>query len=1104
MLYQALKVPIIGKINNETMRNHFLKCFIASSILFLTLLSTDTFSQINASKGVPSYTNYIVGDLSAAGQQVWNVGQDKEGFIYTGTSSGLQRFDGVNWQILTSPIQDFNTTVRATYLASDDTFYYGSIGDFGYVTKDSLGNTILKSVVEGLPEEFLFNDIWTIREVNGNIYFQAREAIFIYTPETEKATGRIRIWKPDTSFMFGFALDGVYYAHQMDLGLFRERDEVLELIPGSEFFGNDRVQTLLPFKKSGEFLAGAFDGGLFHYDGNEFKPFKTELDDYFSEGGALYKSLALPNSTYVLSVLGYGFFIIDQEGKVLSEFNTKNSIPDQSVYSFFLDNTQNLWVGTNAGLSKIELFSPITRFDSEEFEVGNVLSLNALNGNLYIGGSTKVLYIDQTDGVIKRVNGLPNTQYFDLKFDDNQILSSGVGIYSIRGDQANVIEGTESLQNVEILISIKYPGYLFIAGNFGIHVVKRALGPTGKYSYQSIGPIPRVERSIYSLMEDKEGELWGGTQAGVMYRIQIPKTASANLDVANSGVTEITDEDGIPGMSGTVVDIQENAYTSGIGGFYYFDHTTQSFLRDEVFSFSDEVADINLDSYGLGANQYGDVTLDFKGEKRLATLQENGSYALQEYPYNLITASFTGSWYTEPSGVFWFGTDEGLLRVDPNTNYKTDYPTPVYFTSVNSGENQLTYPDFYGDNPPELEYKGNKITFNYVAPFFVKEDRMEYQTFLEGFDEDWSQWDNRTTREFTNLPYGDYVFRVKAKNTFGTLSEEVTYSFAILPPWYATWWAFLIYFFAFGLIVYGVVKFQTGRILAREKEKTQEKELAQAKEIEKAYKDLKATQAQLIQSEKMASLGELTAGIAHEIQNPLNFVNNFSDLNQELIDELEEEIEKGNMAEVKEITASIRANEAKIKQHGRRADLIVKGMLQHSRANSGEKKDIDLNSLAEEFLKLSYHGLRAKDKNFSADFNLDLASNLPRVNVVEQDIGRVLLNLINNAFYAVNKRKQSNGVQDYKPTVSLNSRLIQLGENSTGIELCVEDNGGGIPKEIKDKIFQPFFTTKPTGEGTGLGLSLSYDIIKAHGGDLRVKSTAGEGTEMIIFLPIED
>jgi two-component system, NtrC family, sensor kinase len=281
----------------------------------------------------------------------------------------------------------------------------------------------------------------------------------------------------------------------------------------------------------------------------------------------------------------------------------------------------------------------------------------------------------------------------------------------------------------------------------------------------------------------------------------------------------------------------------------------------------------------------------------------------------------------------------------------------------------------------------------------------------------------------------------------------------------------------------------------------------QKEELEKALVDLKAAQSQLIQSEKMASLGELTAGIAHEIQNPLNFVNNFSEVSQELIDEMHQEIEKGDLEEVMAIALDIKQNLEKIHHHGSRADNIVKGMLQHSRTSLGEKTPTDINVLADEYLRLSYHGLRAKDKSFNADFKTDLQSNLPKINIVPQDIGRVLLNLINNAFYAVNEqRKKTKTSEEYKPAVTVTTTSNEKGNE---IIIKVADNGPGIPKQVKDKIFQPFFTTKPTGEGTGLGLSLSYDIVKAHGGELKVESPypggAGEkgtGTIFIVRLPI--
>ena len=266
-------------------------------------------------------------------------------------------------------------------------------------------------------------------------------------------------------------------------------------------------------------------------------------------------------------------------------------------------------------------------------------------------------------------------------------------------------------------------------------------------------------------------------------------------------------------------------------------------------------------------------------------------------------------------------------------------------------------------------------------------------------------------------------------------------------------------------------------------------------ELNEALQNLRSTQAQLIQSEKMASLGELTAGIAHEIQNPLNFVNNFSEVNKELLADMKAEIDKGNFDEVRSIADDVMKNQEKINHHGKRADAIVKGMLQHSRTSSGQKELTDINVLCDEYLRLAYHGLRAKDKSFNAKIETDFDPSIEKINIVPQEIGRVILNLINNAFYAVNERRKVEGL-GHEPAV----RVSTAKENGK-VAIHVTDNGNGIPQEIVDKIFQPFFTTKQTGQGTGLGLSLAYDIVKAHGGEIKVATKEGQGSDFIIQLP---
>jgi two-component system NtrC family sensor kinase len=270
----------------------------------------------------------------------------------------------------------------------------------------------------------------------------------------------------------------------------------------------------------------------------------------------------------------------------------------------------------------------------------------------------------------------------------------------------------------------------------------------------------------------------------------------------------------------------------------------------------------------------------------------------------------------------------------------------------------------------------------------------------------------------------------------------------------------------------------------------------QKNELEEIVEELKTTQAQLIQSEKMASLGELTAGIAHEIQNPLNFVNNFSEVSMELLDEMAEEMARGDQEEALAIAEDIKKNLEKIGYHGKRADSIVKGMLQHSRVSNGQMELTDINALADEYLRLSYHGLRAKDKSFNAELATHLDPNLPQVEVLPQDLGRVVLNLFNNAFYAVQQKQKVSG-PDYKPKVEISTSLVK-----DWIQIKIRDNGTGIPEAIKEKIMQPFFTTKPTGEGTGLGLSLSYDIIvQGHGGKIDINTQEGEFTEFVISIP---
>ena len=488
----------------------------------------------------------------------------------------------------------------------------------------------------------------------------------------------------------------------------------------------------------------------------------------------------------------------------------------------------------------------------------------------------------------------------------------------------------------------------------------------------------------------------------------------------------------------------------------------------------------------------------------------------------------TGSFLTDlitHDGLYFWG-DNGISVFDLSKK-DTDI-SPVYISGINimdghqyfSGDkhsvpNSLSWDKVTDPNnlPVNLQlpYDENYIQFNYDVLNLAAHDTTWYQYRLKGAEKNWNAVTSSTSsKSYYNLSPGQYTFEVTGKTADEGWSKTASLSFTINPPWWQTWWAYMFYVALFAGIIWIFGYFRSHKLMndkrllehkvhIRTEEVLQQKEEieTQRDNLEKAFTELKTTQNQLVQSEKMASLGELTAGIAHEIQNPLNFVNNFSEVNTEMIDELEAELKSGNLKEALAIAADIKQNEQKINHHGKRADSIVKGMLQHSKSGSGSKEPTNVNNLADEFMRLAYHGLRSKDKSFNAEMNTHFDPHLPMVNAVSQDIGRVLLNLLNNAFYAVNQ-KQKTTVSGYNPEVSVSTAF----ENGNVI-IKVKDNGNGIPDAIKDKIMQPFFTTKPTGEGTGLGLSLTYDmVVKGHGGSIVVDTKEGEFTEFIIKLPL--
>ncbi len=732
--------------------------------------------------------------------------------------------------------------------------------------------------------------------------------------------------------------------------------------------------------------------------------------------------------------------------------------------SFYETTGGSLWIATNNKLIKKEktgqtiIQHEVDLTPNDEADDGVQIILEDKQGNVWIGGSGGL--------------GLWDAERSDFRFyrhdpGERNSLSNNNVITIYEDNESNLWVGTID----------------------GLNLLDREKGTFKKYYLNKTDTAFIGRNIVTAVVQDHRGEYWVSTWNGSgVYR---GNPASNTSKVYLTGVNIVC----------LFEDASNRLWLGSTYGLYYYDPETDNFAR-------------YIDPFAMrGITSVNSIRED---NQRYLWISTNDGLArinprrnetnLLDKAYGLETINLLwNSSHKGRDGTLYFGGESGYVVFDPATVITNKRPPEVVLTGFRLAD-QVMKP---GNGSPldeslasaeeiRLEYSQNVFSFDYAIIDFVNPEENQLTYFLENYDNNWLPANAERRAYYFNVPPGKYTFRIKGANSYGIWAEKKI-NLTILPPWWKSYWAYGLYGLLFILLVFGFDRFQRRRIHQIERQKAHRRELAQAKEIEKAYTKLKATQTQLIHSEKMASLGELTAGIAHEIQNPLNFVNNFSDINAELIDELQDELRNGKVDEAILISNDIKENEQKISSHGKRAESIVKGMLLHSRGASGQKEKTDINLLADEYLRLSYHGFRARDKSFNAEFKLEADETLPKVRVVPQDIGRVILNLVNNAFFATTEKKeQTDGA--YMPTVTVMTK--NAGDH---IQIRVKDNGNGIPDNVLDKIFQPFFTTKPTGVGTGLGLSLSYDIItKGHGGELMVESKENEGSTFTITLPLTD
>ena len=1124
--------------------------FHAALLIFTALIGTPSLAQLK-----PGSLSQFTEQDGLPGIQVNSLLQDKFGYMWLGTINGLARYDGyefkrfynnpndstsVNGLIVWSMYEDRegriwtgtspeNLNVYNPVTKSFRHYPYKHLVD--HITNFEIG---IGSICEDQKDRIYFG-VWsqykTIKP--GLLYYDKKEDQVkkIISPDSLEIQNTIRVTADKSGNVWVLSTNG-FFKISNDRKLSRIRSIERELLNTNDYI------TEMKIDNQDHIWISTWNSRLYKFDPeNEKYIIYSSLRSGSGNNIELhYTSIAVDkkDNIWIGTNRGLQYFDRKKEKFEVLEDESNKQFDQTSITGLNVDSFGSLWISTSTkGLFKYEQRALLKSYSFNagdknsitpgwvnniyERKDGNIwittsgqglasgiAELNPQTGSIrswtyktilpvadYVSGIMEInpdeFYISTVIGlyqfspsinVMKKVklSGVPDSTFIYQFYKDrreNLWLCTIGGLFRKgkeekvfrRYDLSKVTDGSASSNEITHSFESEKHG-LWLLTNSGLFLYNYETDKIERHGFDKNAGDIFITQDINSFYEDPEGIAWVGTWQGGLSR----------YDVENRKIKTYTRNDGMPSMSvqGILADEEnDNLWLSTFEGLSRFNKKTGQFNN---FSISD----------GIQSQLFAD-----------------------------------GAYLKTTRGQYIFGGSNGITVFNANDVTTNSTPPKVFLTdlklfnkSVIPGDQSILKNAIYDTREITLAHDQNNISIEFAAIHYSNPSKNICAFKLENYDNEWREVGTQRTVSYPMLPPGKYLFRVKAANSNGVWNEEgASLKIIIHPPWWNTFWAYGLYLILFVLTVFAADRYFRSRVIRKERERSQKRELEQAKEIQKAYTELKVTQSQLIQSEKMASLGELTAGIAHEIQNPLNFVNNFSEVNTELIDEMQEEMDKGNLADAKAISNDIKENEQKINHHGKRADAIVKGMLQHSRTSSGQKEPTDINALSDEYLRLAYHGLRAKDKSFNATMKTDFDETIGNINVIPQDMGRVILNLITNAFYAVSEKKKNspltpeggieNAQNEYEPTVTVTTSLNpSSGGRGAKVLISVKDNGNGIPQKVLDKIFQPFFTTKPTGQGTGLGLSLAYDIVKAHGGELKVETKEGEGSAFKIILPL--
>lgn len=1051
---------------------------ISCCLVFLSLLSIPqiTVAQSNDELGTPLLTSWLPNDYGAD-PQMWSVTQDHRGVMYFGNNQGILEYDGVSWRL----IQTSNKGRCGSLVnGPDGRVYAGCIGDFGYLAPDSLGQMQLFSLLHHAPDSTRdFADIWILKSIGESVYFSARY-IFRWTPSNVLADGphpkgemktfQMGNTAAGNAYHGGYSADETFYIRKLNEGMMRFQGDTLALVPDGERFADERIYVMLPFDNAGRTLVGSRTQGLFVYDGQVFTPFESEANQHLIDH-ELYMPGALLEDGWLLNTLSGGAVILDKQGQVVHTLDQSTGLADNTVISVYADpnRPEAQWLALNTGVARVEATGPFTIFNEARGLSSTVNKILRHEGRLYLATTVGVSWLNPNSGLVEPID-MPISEAWDLVSVDGYLLvATDNGVFQVDGNRATYLRKSldnKSWDSFVLHQSVDQPNRVYVGVLYGLSILELR-----NNTWQDVGRVPGFEDEISSIAQIDPNTLWLGTRTGLIFKITFPNGDETLLK--DTQVDRYTQDHGLPVGSISVYEVNDDLFFLSQEGIYRFDATANRFYADTTNAKS--LAGKTTLAQGKTGEAWALGNGIAQGTSQVAGQHDWQTGSLERFSDMIVNTA-----YSEKNGVTWFGGVEGLIRYDSNKAIKHDAVYPALIRSVIVGEDSLIYGG--GGNVDDfainLDYDHNDLQIQYAATSYEDVGRLQFQSMLVGADYTWSNWNSRTERVYTNLDEGDYEFRVRAKNGFGHISQQATFSFSVTPPWYRSWFAYAGYAALAGLFLFGASRLQRQRLLAKEYKKAQqrESELRLKNELE----------IKRIEAESLKELDEMRttffANISHELRTPLTLI-----LGQ--IESLKSEFTEDGPSQKLDMAM----------RNASRLHQLVNQLLDVAKIEAGKMPLQASQSDIISFLKKLFVSFESLAAQRQLGMRFYAAEEAIDVYFEPEKMEKIFLNLVSNAI----KFTPDGG--EVSVQIRQKVRQKEVDEQAL-VEIEVRDSGIGIPDDQLPFIFDRFFQVDSGKtrdyEGTGIGLSLAKELVELHQGTISVTSKEGLGTVFSVHLPL--